>query len=78
MHKLLHYFYSKTDVILEPCPGLFENFRLGHFKVSEKNISIWKFLEKDIRDPRANIYLEIVEMLVNQKKSTAEMSIPLS
>lgn len=60
MYKLLHYFYSKTDVILEPCPGLFENFCLGHFKVPEKNISIWKSLEKDIIDPRANIHLEIV------------------
>lgn len=60
MYKLLHYFYSKTDVILEPFPGLFENFRLRHFKVSAKNISIWKFLEKDIIDPKANIHPQIV------------------
>lgn len=60
MYKLLHYFYSKTDVILEPYSGPSENFRSGHFEVSEKNISIWKFLEKDIIDPRANMHLEIV------------------
>lgn len=60
MYKLLHYFSSKTDVILEPCSGPFENFRLGHFEVSEKHISICKFLEKDIIDPEANMHLDIV------------------
>lgn len=48
------------DVIPEPHSGLFENFHLWHFEVSEKNISIWKFLEKDIIEPRVNMFLEIV------------------
>lgn len=58
MYKLLHYFYSKTDVILNPYSGPFENFCLG------------MSLERDIIDPRTNMHLEIVGDAHKLKKNT--------